>query len=149
MTIFKRTTFLLIILFSINSLSQENFKIENENYYSNVYVEDENTLIEIKRKADSLHLKFKMPSSFEKAIKKYYDRNNTNEIALIFKKDENNNYKLFQLVFINKNEKINIHTGTEDIYNIYLNDYKIETLVCKNCLEQIEIIVYKKALKSN
>lgn len=145
MIMFKNITFLLIILFSINSLSQENFKIENENYYSNVYAEDENTLIEIRRKVDSLHLKFKMPSSFEKTIKKYYDRNNTNEIAIIFKKDENNNYKLFQLTFLNKKEKINIHKGTEDIYNIYLNDYKIETLICKNCLDEIKILVYKKS----
>lgn len=145
MIVFKKTILLIIFLFSINSLSQEIYKIENENYYSNVYVEDENTLIEIRRKADSLLLKFKMTSSFEKAIKKYYERNKTNEIAIIFKKDENNNYKLFQLIFLNKKEKINIHKGTEDIYNIYLNDYKIETLICKNCLDEIKILVYKKS----
>ena len=142
---FKNITFLLIVLFSINSLSQENFKIENENYYSNVYVEDENTLIEIRRKADSLFLKFKISSSFEKAIKKYYDRNNTNEIVIILKKDENNDYKLSQLIFLNKKEKINIHKGTEDIYDIYLNDYKIEPVVCENCLNEIIISIYKKA----
>ena len=146
MIIFKKTILLITFLFSINSLYQEIFKIESENYYSNILVEDENILMVNRRKADSLHLKFKISSSFEKAVKKYYDSNNTNEIVVIFKKDENNDYKISQLIFLNKKEKINIHKGTEDIYNIYLNDYKIETLICKNCLDEIKILVYKKSL---
>jgi hypothetical protein len=108
MIIFKKTILLITFLFSINSLSQEIFKIDTENYFSNIFLEDENTLIEIIRKVDCLHLKFKISSSFEKAIKKYYDRNNTNEIVVVFRKDESNNYKLSQLVFLNKKEKITI-----------------------------------------
>ncbi|MBV2195840.1 MAG: hypothetical protein KUL78_04965 [Flavobacterium sp.] len=81
----------------------------------------------------------------KKLLKNIYDRNNTNEIVIILKKDENNDYKLSQLIFLNKKEKINIHKGTEDIYDIYLNDYKIEPVVCENCLNEIIISIYKKA----
>lgn len=145
MIIFRTLTLLILSLFSTNSVSQEIFKIETENYYSNILVEDENILIVNRRKVDSLNLEFKISSSFEKAIKKYYDRNITNKIVIILKKDENNDYKLSQLIFLNKKEKINIHKGTEDIYDIYLNDYKIEPVVCENCLNEIIISIYKKA----
>ncbi|NHN28071.1 hypothetical protein FIA58_020530 [Flavobacterium jejuense] len=134
----KKTLLLLFTCIACNS--QSKFEIKNSKYYSKIIYDNQNSILEVERKSDSLHAVFKIKPNLLDLLNKYFLKDKTTQVSMIIEKINN---KLFitQIVFFNGKNQIILHEGTADLYGD-LKIYSIEVISCKNCKDKILIPIY-------
>ena len=74
----------------------------------------------------------------------FFDKTKAKEIIFYLKRNSSGKFVFEQIIFINENERISINKGTEDVYDVFLNDFEIDIKLCKNCSDKIFFTVYNK-----
>jgi hypothetical protein len=141
----KLIRFTIICIFIvINCKSQEKFEIKEDVYSSILLVENNLTSFEVKRDIDQLNIRADVKPTLNNIFNRFFDKTKAKEINFYLKRNSSGKFVFEQIIFINKNERISIHKGTEDVYDVFLNDFEIDIKLCKNCSDEIFFTVYNK-----
>jgi hypothetical protein len=138
-----RFTIIGIFIFT-SCKSQEKFEIKEDKYSSILLIQNNITSFEIKRDFDHLNVKADVKPSLKNIFTKFLDKTKAKEIIFYLKKNSNGKFVFEQIIFINENERIVIHKGSRDVYDVFLNDFEIVINLCENCSDEIFFTVYRK-----
>lgn len=146
-------TYFLFINCFFNCLAQienkeeiiNNSSIESENYKFSMKrsdIEDAH-LIYFNRAIDSLNVKMKIAPSLDKIFKNVSDLEKNKFVFMSISLGENRVYKIEQMNFVQADGRnTSLHKYSADIFNIDLDNYKIEMIECENCTERISFILF-------